>query len=144
MDALCGADCSTCGFKASCKGCEETCGSPFGGRCVAAECIKAGGRNAFLKLKEQIVSEFNALKIRDMPKITRLDCLCGFFVNLEYPLASGAVVKFLDDRNIYLGTQVAGASEGRCFGLVADTGFLLVCEYGENGADPEIVLYKRR
>ena len=32
----------------------------------------------------------------------------------------------------------------RCFGVVADETFILVCEYGCNGADPEIVLYKRR
>ena len=28
--------------------------------------------------------------------------------------------------------------------VVADEKFILVCEYGCNGADPEIVLYKRR
>jgi len=28
--------------------------------------------------------------------------------------------------------------------MIACVDFLLVCEYGENGADPEIVLFKRR
>lgn len=28
--------------------------------------------------------------------------------------------------------------------MVAGLDFLLVCKYGENGADPEIVIYMRR
>lgn len=32
----------------------------------------------------------------------------------------------------------------RCYGVVADERFILVCEYGCNGADPEIIVYKRR
>ena len=144
MDTLCGANCNKCGFKENCKGCVETCGKPFGGKCIAAEYIKIGGISAFDEFKKQIISEFNALKIEGMPKITELFCLCGSFVNLEYPLANGTTIKFLDDKNIYLGTQVDCEFVDRCFGLVADMNFLLVCEYGENGTNPEIVLYKRR
>ena len=144
MNTLCGANCNKCGFKANCKGCGETCGKPFGGKCIAAEYIKIGGRSAFDEFKKQIISEFNALEIEGMPKISELFCLCGSFVNLEYPLANGTTVKFLDDKNIYLGTQVDCEFVDRCFGLVADMDFLLVCEYGENGTNPEIVLYKRR
>ena len=32
----------------------------------------------------------------------------------------------------------------RCFGLVANMNFLLVSEYGANGANPELILYKKR
>ena len=32
----------------------------------------------------------------------------------------------------------------RCFGLVANMDFLLISEYGANGENPEIVLYKKR
>ncbi len=32
----------------------------------------------------------------------------------------------------------------RCFGLVANMDFLLVSEYGANGENPEIILYKKR
>ena len=46
---------------------------------------------------------------------------------------------------MYLGNQVeCQDKEGRCYGMIACVDFLLVCEYGENGTDPEIVLYKRR
>lgn len=144
MDTLCGANCNECGFKANCKGCVGTCGKPFGGKCIAAEYIKIGGISAFDEFKKQIISEFNALEIEGMPKITELFCLCGSFVNLEYPLANGTTIKFLDDKNIYLGTQVDCEFIDRCFGLAADMNFLLVCEYGENGTNPEIVVYKRR
>lgn len=144
MSTLCGANCNECGFKVNCKGCVETCGKPFGGNCIAAEYIKVGGKSAFEEFKNKIISEFNALKIEGMPEITELFCLCGSFVNLEYPLSNGTTVKFLDDKNIYLGTQVDCEFVDRCFGLVADMNFLLVCEYGENGTNPEIVAYKRR
>ena len=32
----------------------------------------------------------------------------------------------------------------RCYGVVANEDVVLVCEYGCNGSNPEIVLYKRR
>lgn len=149
MKTLCGADCSICDLKNSCKGCIETNGSPFGGRCIAAEYIKAGGMKNFDAFKKTLIEEINQLSIEGMPKINNLNCLCGSFVNLEYELPGGAKAKFLDDRNIYLGTQVEslfsdGDENARCFGVVADTTFILICEYGPMGQAPEIVLYKRR
>ena len=33
---------------------------------------------------------------------------------------------------------------GRCFGVLANMDFILVCAYGEGGADPELLLYKKR
>ena len=50
----------------------------------------------------------------------------------------------LNDKDIYLGNQIEKQDSERCCGVVADETFILVCEYGRNGADPEIVLYKRR
>ena len=58
-------------------------------------------------------------------------------------LPGGQSVKFRDDRNIYLGTQLPKGS-GRYYGLTADDAYLLVCEYGENGAEPRVVVFKRR
>ena len=53
-------------------------------------------------------------------------------------------VRFLKDDDIYLGNQVERADSDRCYGVVANEDFILVCEYGCNGSDPEIVLYTRR
>ena len=54
-------------------------------------------------------------------------------------------MKLLDNNSMYLGNQVeCELREGRCYGLLAGVGFLLVSEYGQNGADPEIVVFKRR
>lgn len=39
MHTYCGVNCESCPSKENCEGCRETCGSPFGGRCVAAEYI---------------------------------------------------------------------------------------------------------
>ena len=32
----------------------------------------------------------------------------------------------------------------RCFGILADMDFILICTYDENGENPELVLYKKR
>ena len=40
--------------------------------------------------------------------------------------------------------QVEIPGSDRCDGIAADDTYLLVCEYGCEGADPQIVLYKRR
>ena len=68
----------------------------------------------------------------------------GFYVNLEYPLPNGQSVKLLEDNKVYLGNQIEIQGSGRCYGIVADEKYLLVCEYGCGGADPQIVVYKRR
>ena len=57
----------------------------------------------------------------------------------------GAKVKFLDDNATYLGNQLVPEFGGeRCFGVLANMDFILICTYGPNGADPELVLYKKR
>ena len=151
MKSVCGIDCRKCGLKETCKGCAETGGQPFGGKCVIAECVyknKCKNRGVcqknFCQLKADLLEEFNALKIKDMPKITDLNALKGSFINLEYPLPSGETVKFWDDSRIYLGNQTEKENSERCYGIVADEEHLLVCEYGENGSDAEIVIYKKR
>ena len=97
---------------------------------------------------QKTVEEFNSLNIPGMPKIDELFPLNGAYVNLSYPMPNGNSVKLLDDREIYLGNQVEcefnDGSIMRCFGLVAGTDFLMVSEYGENCADPELVVYKKR
>lgn len=138
MKSLCGADCTACQWNSTCPGCSDE-------KCFIAKYIKKDGKEAYEEFKQTIVSEFNSLGIPGMPKIDELYALVGKYVNLEYPLPSSGTVKFLDDNSMYLGNQVeCELREGRCYGMVACLEFLLVCEYGENGADPEIVVYKRR
>ena len=149
MTTICGANCDECNFKESCNGCIVTDGNPFGGKCVAAEYFKAGGKDAFEEFKKTILKEINNLGIEGMPKVSELYSLCGFYVNLAYPMPSGADVKLLNDGRVYLGTQVEcvfndGRRNDRCFGIIADMSFILICEYGADGANPEIVLFKRR
>ena len=86
MKTMCGADCSKCGMKQSCKGCIETDGHPFGGDCITAECLKKGGSEYFCSFKAQAIREFNSLGISDVPQISELVPLCGAYVNLEYTL----------------------------------------------------------
>lgn len=144
MKTICGTECTKCNFKESCEGCAETNGRPFGGECIAAECYQSGGEKCFLTYKDQIIEEFNDLGISDMPKITELCQLPGVTINLEYTLPNGQKAKMLDDKKIYLGYQVEKKNSNRCYGLVADSDYLLVCEYGCNGANPEIIVFKKR
>jgi hypothetical protein len=80
-----------------------------------------------------------------MPKLEKLNALVGSYVNLEYRLPSGEHVKFLNDGVTYLGNQLEPLFGGdRCFGVLANMDFILICTYGCEGADPELVLYKKR
>lgn len=144
MLTICNANyCNKCNKKEACGGCEKTNGHPFGGTCIAAECIKRGGFKEFLRFKNTLISEFNALEIEGL-KVSDLNLLIGDFVNLEYPLANGQTVKLLKDNNVYLGNQIEIPGSDRCYGIVADDTYMLVCEYGCKGHNPEIILYKKR
>ena len=80
-----------------------------------------------------------------MPEVTKLNALVGKYVNLEYKLPNGSSVKFLDDQTTYLGNQLRSEIvDGLCFGVVANMDFILVCTYEEEGAHPELILYKKR
>lgn len=99
----------------------------------------------FELFKQTLIDEINALDIDGMPKITRLNALVGKYVNLEYRLPNGQTVKFLDDNVTYLGNQLeCEFGTDRCFGVLANMDFILVCTYEENGENPELVLYKKR
>ena len=99
----------------------------------------------FEEFKQRLIDEINDLHIEGMPKVEKLNALVGSYVNLAYPLPGGAKVKFLNDNVTYLGTQLEPEFGGeRCFGVLANMDFILICTYGCNGADPELVLYKKR
>lgn len=104
-----------------------------------------GGNSAVEKLKKVLIDEINALNIDGMPKLEKLNALVGAYVNLEYRLPNGKIVKFLDDEVTYFGNQLECEFGGdRCFGVIANADFILVSTYEENGANPELVLYKKR
>ena len=105
-----------------------------------------GGKVKFEEFKQKLISELNTLLfIEGLPKVKDLNVLPGSFVNLEYRLPNGKVVKFLEDNATYLGSQLESEfGDGRCFGIVANMDFLLVCTYEENGENPELVIYKKR
>ena len=99
----------------------------------------------FEAFKQELIDEINALHIEGMPKVNKLNALVGAYVNLEFQLPSGMKARFLDDRKTYLGNQLETTlDDGRCFGVLANMDFILICTYGTEGADPELVLYKKR
>ena len=150
MDAICGANCEECElFKnTKCRGCKNTNGCPFGKKCWIAKYIEVGGEEKFNTLKNELIDEFNSLNIDGMPKIEELYPLHGEFVNLEYTLPNNNKTKFLNDNEAYLGNQLECIFNDeeikKYYGILANMNYILVCEYGENGNNPEIIIYKKR
>lgn len=152
--AVCGLNCGQCFLKESCGGCEATKGRPFGGECMLAACCGSKGygscdecRNqteGVCGLKKQLIAEFNALGIEDMEEVKDLNALNGAYINLEYTLPGGQAAKLWDESRIYLGNQLCKKGSDRCYGLTADENYLVVCEYGNEGEDAEIVVFRRR
>ncbi len=148
---ICGVDCAECYMKESCKGCMATEGHPFGGECVLARHCQRQGINrqpdceaAISEYKVKLMQEINSIGITDMPEIIELFSLKGSFINLEYECSNGNKLKFWKDNDIYLGTQIPKTDSDRYYGVTADDNYILICEYGEDAADPEIILYKKR
>lgn len=150
MESICGVDCGNCGYGKShnCNGCKATRGCPFGKQCFIAKYILIGGKDNYEAFKLQLINEINSLDVPGMPKIKDLTPLNGAFVNLSYPMPNGESIKLLDDNEIYLGNQVEcefnDDSIIRCFGILANMEFILISEYGMNGDNPEIIIYKNR
>ena len=92
-------------------------------------------------MKKVFIDEVNALGIPDL-HITNLYVLQGSFVNQSYNI-NGNEVKLLDDNATYWGNQVI-KDDNRCYGIACCEKFILVSEYGKDGADAELVMLKRR
>ncbi|MBQ6067197.1 MAG: helix-turn-helix domain-containing protein [Clostridia bacterium] len=99
----------------------------------------------FDAFKRQLIDEINDLHVEGMPKVEKLNALVGSYVNLPYRLPNGMNVKFLDDHTTYLGNQMEPEFGGdRCFGVLANMDFILICTYEAEGKNPELVIYKKR
>ncbi len=94
-------------------------------------------------MKEQLIKEINSLGITDL-KVSDMNEGKGSYVNLQYSLPSGQTVKFWDDEKKYFINQIEKQNSERCYGIVADESYLLVCEYGCEGSNAEIIVYKKR
>ena len=102
-------------------------------------------KGQFDAFKRKLMQEINDLHIEGLPKVEKLNALVGKYVNLEYRLPNGTMVKFLDDEKTYLGNQLESEFGGdRCFGVIASMDFILVATYEAGGENPELVVYKKR
>ena len=107
--------------------------------------LEIGGEENFNQFKSKIIDEINALNVEGMPRVEKLDTVPGSSVNFEYRLPNGKTVKLLNDEVTYLGCRLDCLFGGeRCFGIVANMDFLLVCTYEEDCSDPELLIYKKR
>ena len=103
------------------------------------------GAEKFEEFKSKLIEEINALGVEGMPKVEKINALVGGYVNLEYRLPNGKIVKFLDDNATYLGNQLECEFGGdRCFGIVANMDFILIATYEANGENAELLVDKKR
>lgn len=149
QDTICGLDCSQCWLQTECGGCQKTQGRPFGKECMIAVCCQKKGRDQCsgcdeCRLKKDLLAEFSSLGIEELQQINTLYALKGALINGAYPLPSGQKIQIWDDNKIYLGNQVEKKNSDRCYGLAADEKYLMVAEYGENGSNAELVVFRRR
>ena len=104
-----------------------------------------GDGGKFEEFKKQLIDEINALNIEGMPEVEKLNALVGSYVNFAYRLPNGNTVRFLEDNASYLGNQLECVFGGeRCFGVLANMEFILVCTYEKNDVNPELIIYKKR
>ena len=92
---------------------------------------------------QKLIEEFNKLGIEDMPKLTKLYGHKGEFVNMVSKLPNGKSAKILDDSKMYYVAELPKLNSRRCYGLVTDKKQLVVFEYGENGQDSEVIIWKK-
>ena len=92
-------------------------------------------------MKKIFIEEVNALGIPGL-HIDNLYVLQGSFINQAYNF-NGNEVKLLDDNATYWGNQVI-KDDARCYGIACCEKYILVSEYGKDGADPEVVILKKR
>lgn len=92
-------------------------------------------------MKNKFIEEINALGIPEL-HVDNLYVLQGSFINQSYNL-NGNNVKLLDDNASYWGTQIQ-KSNGCCYGVACNDDYILVSEYEKDGANPKIVMLKRR
>lgn len=92
-------------------------------------------------MKRVFIDEVNALGIPSL-HIDNLYVLQGSFINQPYVI-NGNLVKLFDDNATYWGNQVV-KEDDRCYGIACCEEFIVVSEYGKDGADANLVLLKKR
>ena len=112
------------------------------GICIDANALKEYGQKLSVsigELEQKIYEEAGETFNINSPK------QLGVILFEKMQLPNGKKVKFLDDQKTYLGNQLKSEFGGeRCFGILANMDFILVCTYEENGENPELLLYKKR
>ncbi len=92
-------------------------------------------------MKKVFIEEVNALGIPEL-YIDNLQVLPGSFINQPYTI-NGNTFPLFDDKAFYWGNQIE-KEDGRCYGIACNEQYIVVSEYGKDGADAELVMIKRR
>ena len=104
-----------------------------------------GGKERLDAFKAGLIEEINALNVDGLPQVEDLHMRAGSALNFEHRLPSGETVQFLDDSATYLCAELPCVfDESTRFCVVANADFISFYTRGEDGANPELLLYKKR
>jgi len=92
-------------------------------------------------MKKIFIEEVNAPGLPEL-QIDNLYVLQGSFINQPYTI-NGNTFTLFDDKAFYWGNQIE-KKDGRCYGIACNEQYIVVSEYGKDGADAELVIMKRR
>lgn len=94
-------------------------------------------------MEQKLVDSIKRLGIKEFADLKSLNVMDGSYLNLACRLPNGKTAKILDDSKKYYASQADIAGTDKCYGVAADESFIAVFRYGCNGADAELVLWKK-
>ena len=88
-------------------------------------------------MEKELLEEFWALGLEELKTVRS-------WMSSKGILSTSTAACPMGRRRSYYGAEVCKRGSERCYGLAADEGQLVVYEYGNGGADAELVVWKRR
>lgn len=94
-------------------------------------------------MEQKLLELIKDLGINEFSNFNSLNQMDGSYLNLECKLPNGKASKILDDNKKYYANQINIDGTDKCYGVAADEEFIAVFKYGCDGADAELILWKR-
>lgn len=90
-----------------------------------------------------MLEEIKSLGIKEFLNFKSLNLMDGSYLNLDCALPNGKTAKILDDSKKYFANQINIDGSDECYGVAACEEFIAVFKYGCNGADAQLILWKK-
>ncbi len=90
---------------------------------------------------QTLINAFNALKVEDMPPLSKLYGHKGSAINAEVVLPNGVTAKIFDDNKIYYTAELINEEKRLSFFLVTDKTQLVVLK-ARGKERPQVIIWK--